>query len=196
MTEHTEPLIPPSPTSLAAVDSSAVQGQVVSLVAGFVGRWCVLHTRSRNEKKVAEHLARRGIQHFLPLARYRRTYGGRTKEVSIPLFPGYVFLCGGLEDRYEALRTNRVANVLEVASQEQLAHDLRQIERVVQSDKPVDLYPRLKKGARCRVIAGSLKGLEGVVLCRRGPWRVYVGVHFIGQSAELEIDSRMLEVLD
>ena len=181
---------------MAAVNSSVAEGQVVSLVDSFVGRWWVLHTRSRNEKKVAEHLARRGIQHFLPLARCRRTYGGKTKDVSIPLFPGYVFLCGRLEDRYEALRTNRVANVLEVSSQDQLKYDLRQIERVLQSDSPVDLYPRLKKGARCRVIGGSLKGLEGVVLCRRGPWRFYVGVHLIGQSAELEIDSRMLDVLD
>ena len=166
------------------------------LVDSFVGQWWVLHTRSRNEKKVADHLTHRNVQHFLPLAHHRRTYGGKAKEVSIPLFPGYVFLCGGPEDRLEALRTNRIANILEVADQEQLKRDLRQIELVVQSDEPVDLYPRLQKGARCRVIAGSLEGLEGVVLRRRGPWRVFVAVHFIAQSAELEIDSALLEVID
>jgi transcription antitermination factor NusG len=149
-----------------------------------------LHTRSRNEKKVSDHLTRQNIQHFLPLAHHRRTYGGKTKEVSIPLFPGYVFLCGGPEDRHEALRTNRIANVLEVVDQEQLKRDLRQIERVVRSDEPVELYPRLQRGVRCRVIAGSLAGLEGVVLRRRGPWRVFVAVHLIAQSAELRLSQR------
>jgi len=143
-----------------------------------------------------EDLKKLGIQHFLPLVRYRRVYGGKVRRVSIPLFPGYVFLCGRDEDRVQALRTRRVANVLHVADQEQLKHDLRQIHRVIESDEPIDLYPRLRKGARCRVTGGSLAGLEGVVIRRKGPWRVYVGVKFVGQSAELEIDPAFLMILD
>lgn len=162
----------------------------------FIGQWYVLHTRARNEKAVAEDLQKLGIQHFLPLVRYRRVYGGKVRRVSIPLFPGYVFLCGDDEDRILALRTRRVANVLTVVKQEQLRHDLRQIHRVVESDEPVDLYPRLRKGTRCRVTGGSLVGLEGVVIRRKGPWRVYVGVEFLGQSAELEIDPAFLMIID
>ncbi len=90
----------------------------------------------------------------------------------------------------------RVANVLLVADQEQLRSDLRQIHRVVESEEPVDLYPKLRRGASCRVVRGSLAGLEGVVIRRKGPWRVYVGVAFLGQSAELEIDPSDLMLLD
>lgn len=89
-----------------------------------------------------------------------------------------------------------MAQVLEVADQARMRYDLAQIQRVVESDMPVDLYPRLRVGARCRVRAGSLMGLEGVVLRRRGPWRVYVSVQFVGQSAELEIEPDLLELLD
>lgn len=160
------------------------------------GTWWVLHTRARNEKTVAEILARQGVSYFLPLVHYRRRYAGRLRNVQIPLFPGYVFLCGGLAERQLALRTNRVAHVLDVPDQERLRHDLLQVARVVLSDDAVDLCPRLMVGARCRVISGSLKGVEGVVIRRRGPWRVYVGVDFLGQSAELEIESTLLEVLD
>ena len=117
-------------------------------------------------------------------------------QVRIPLFPGYLFLCGGSDARLVALRTHRCANVLEVADQERLKADLRHIHRVVESKEPVDLYPRLRRGCRCRVITGTLAGLEGVVLRRRGLWRVYVGVEFLGQSAELEIDPMLLEVID
>ena len=168
----------------------------LSPLDAYQGRWWVLHTKPRNEKAVAADLTRLQINHFLPLTKHRRTYGRRVHEVEIPLFPGYVFLCGEEKDRLAALRTNRLANVLHVGDQERLWADLRQIYRVIKSGEPVNLYPRLREGCRCRVTRGPLAGLEGVVLRRRGPWRVYVGVHFIGQSAELEIDSALLEVID
>ncbi len=177
-------------------EGSVGVGAGLSPVDAFLGRWFVLHTKARNEKAVAEDLEKLHIQHFLPLVRYRRTWGGKVRSVSVPLFPGYVFLCGRDEDRLTALKTRRVANVLLVANQEQLRSDLRQIHRVVESEEPVDLYPKLRCGARCRVIRGSLAGLEGVVIRRKGPWRVYVGVAFLGQSAELEIDPSELMLLD
>ncbi len=165
-------------------------------IDSLVGNWWVLHTRSRNEKVVAERLVKQGVQVFLPLVHRSRVYDGRVRRVDIPLFPGYVFLCGQQKDRELALKTNRVAQILDVPDQQQLQFDLRQIQQIVQSDEPVDLFPRLKDGARCRVISGSLAGLEGIVIRRQGPWRVFVSVHFVGQSAELEVDSTMVEVID
>ncbi len=162
----------------------------------FAGRWWVLHTKARNEKAVAADLDRQHIRFFLPLVRRRHRYGRRSVQTKVPLFPGYVFLCGREEDRLAALKTGRVAHVLEVADQDRIRADLRQICRLVESDEPVDLYPRLRKGSRCLVRRGSLAGLEGVVLRRRGPWRVYVGVEFLGQSAELDIDPGLLELID
>lgn len=186
-TPEASPLCHPTSVSVTPCQT------VVSL---FAGTWWVLHTRARNEKAVADTLERQGIAHFLPLVTHQRRYAGRIRQVEIPLFPGYVFLCGGISERHFALRTNRVAQVLEVPNQERLRADLQQIERVIASHEPVDLFPRIVEGARCRVVSGSLRGLEGVVLRRRGPWRVYVGVDFLGQSAELEIESALIEVLD
>ncbi len=165
-------------------------------IDSFVGQWWVLHTRSRAEKTIATDLRRNHVQHYLPLVRCKRVYGVRIREVSIPLFPGYVFLCGDDSDRIAALKTNRVANILEVPDQDRFRTDLIQVQQVVESDEPVDLCPRLVEGARCRVLRGSLAGIEGQVLKRKGPWRVYVSVQFLGQSVELEIDPTMLEVLD
>ena len=165
-------------------------------VEAMTGRWWVLHTKARNEKALAVDLDKLGAVTFLPLVAGRRTLRGRPKPTRVPLFPGYVFLCGGPEERLSALRTNRIARILEVADQDRLRADLIQIQRVVESDQPVDLYPRLRRGARCRVVRGTLAGLEGSVLRRRGLWRVYVGVEFLGQSAELEIDPDMLEIID
>ncbi len=168
----------------------------VSPIEQLVGRWWVLHTKARNEKALAADLKEKHIGHFLPLVRTQRKYGRRSVEVELPLFTGYMFLCGEENDRYEALTTKRVAKVLNVGDQERLRSDLIQIHLVITSDVPVDLYPGIRPGRRCRVRSGCLKGLEGVVLRRRKTCRVYVSVDALGQSAELEIDTSLIELID
>lgn len=171
-------------------------GQCFSPVDLHPGPWWVVHTRSRQEKALAADLDRIGIGCFLPLVTVRRRYGGRTCQLRIPLFPSYLFMCGGEDHRYATLMTHRAASVIHVIDQERLKHELRQIVRVTASEGPVDLYPGLRCGRRCRVVAGSLAGLEGIVLRRRDMCRVYVGVEALGQSAELEIDPSLLEVIE
>lgn len=173
-----------------------VRATNVSPVDTLVGVWSLVHTKPRNEKALAGHLAKLGIGFFLPLARCSRRYGGRTVQVQIPLFPGYLFLCGGEEERYATLTTHRAVNVIRVANQEGLKEELRHLYRVTTSEEPVDLYPGIRRGRRCRVIRGILKGLEGVVLRRRDVCRVYVAIEILGQSAEVEIDPSLLEPID
>lgn len=165
-------------------------------VDSLVGRWWLVHTKSRMEKALAADLERLDVGFYLPLLNTKRRYGGRVFDVSLPLFPGYLFLCGDDEARYTALMTHRAARVIEVVAQEQLKSELRQIYRVTISEHPVDLYPGLRVGRRCRITKGSLQGVEGVVIRRRGQCRVYLGVEVLGQSAELEIDPALLELID
>ncbi len=157
-----------------------------------VGQWWVVHTRSRCEKALARDLDRKGIGYFLPVVRQRRRQGRRLVDVTVPLFTGYLFLCGGEDERYATLMTHRAAGIIVVAGQEQLKNELRQVYRLVVSDRPVDLYPSLRRGQRCRVTGGPLAGLEGVVLRRRDGYRIYVGVEVLGQSAEVEIEPSLL----
>jgi transcription antitermination factor NusG len=160
------------------------------------GPWWLVHTKARNEKALAADLDRLGVGCYLPLAHTSRRYGGRTVFVDIPLFPGYLFLSGGPEERLAALGTNRVANVIRVVAQERLKADLRQIFRVTTSNTPVDVYPGIRRGRRCRVTHGCLKGIEGVVIRRRGVCRVYISVVALGQSAEVEIDASLLAIVE
>ena len=160
-----------------------------------VGDWWVAHTKARNEKALGSDLDRLGIGYFLPLARVKRQYGRRRILVEIPLFPSYLFMCGGRDERSETLGTHRAANVIQVFDQLGLKEQLRQIHRVTTSGKPVALYPGLKRGSHCRVSRGCLKGLEGVVVRRRGACRIYVVVEALGQSAELEISADLLDTI-
>ncbi len=160
------------------------------------GTWWLVHTRSRCEKALGADLDRLGIGYFLPLALRRHRHGGRPVEVLLPLFPSYLFLCGGPDERYATLMTHRAAQIIDILDQQRLINELRQVYHVMASREPVDLYPGLREGRHCRVIAGPLAGLEGVVLRRRDICRVYVGVKALGQSAELQIDPSLLEVTE
>ncbi len=160
------------------------------------GRWWVIHTRSRNEKSVAAALDRDGIRHYLPLRSVRHTYAKAKVSFRVPLFPGYLFLCGGEEAREAAWRTNRVANVLEVVDQQQLRTELTQVYRVVESGESVALYPALRAGQRCRVAGGPLRGLEGIVIRQGRQWRMHLAVTMLGQSAVVEVDAAYLEAMD
>jgi transcription termination/antitermination protein NusG len=159
------------------------------------GRWWVLHTRARNEKCVAAKLAERRIDYFLPLVSVRRTYAKSKATFELPLFPGYVFLRGDEGACDIARRTNRVAHILHVDNQTQLHTELQQVQAALASGEPVALYPALQTGQRCRMSGGPLKGLEGVVIQQGRQCRMWLEVTVLGQSAVVEVDAAMLEVV-
>jgi transcription antitermination factor NusG len=160
------------------------------------GRWWVLHTRARNEKVVALALARRHVHYYLPLVRLERTYTKCRINVMLPLFPGYLFLCGDHDACEKAWETKRVAKILRVEDQGQLRTELRQVCRVLEAGETVDVFRSLRKGRRCRIIGGTLKGLEGVVLRRGRHCRMFLSVTILGQSAVVELDGALLEPID
>jgi transcriptional antiterminator RfaH len=160
------------------------------------GRWWVLHTRLRNEKRVAHELAERRVRHYLPLVTVRHTYAKSRARFDVPLFPGYVFLCGDDRDCDAARRTNRVATILPVFDQAGLRKELMHIYCVVERGQAVELFPAIQPGQRCRITGGVLKDVEGVVVRHGARCRMYLSVSTLGQSAAVEVDAALLEVID
>src|SRR3954463_5805414 len=115
-----------------ACGSAATTG--VNSPGGAVGSWFVLRTRSRHEKILAGELSARGIANFLPLITCTKHYGGRKVRVELPLFPGYLFLRGSLDQAYEADRTDRVAQIICVTDQRRLDQELHDIERAMRAE--------------------------------------------------------------
>lgn len=160
------------------------------------GLWWVAHCRPRQEKALARELASADVAYFLPLYEVRRTSRGRSWTARLPLFPGYLFFCGGETARLSALRTNRVVRLIPVPDQARLVSELSGIHRLIASGLGVDPYPGLSAGARCRVRSGPLQGAEGTVVRRRDKVRFVVHVTILGQGAAVEIDGGKLEALD
>jgi transcription antitermination factor NusG len=156
--------------------------------------WWALYTRSRCEKELMRRLRGLNIPHYGPMIEKRgRTPKGRINTSFIPLFSNYVFLYGDPEQRYAALTTNCVSRDLVVVEGEQLAHDLRDLRRLIQSGLPINPEAKLEPGAKVRMRSGPLVGQEGIVLRRHGETRLLVAVRFLQQGATVQIDECDLE---
>jgi len=165
-------------------------------IRDFAGLWWVAHTKSRNEKALAQDLICKNISYFLPMTWRARRRKGRTIRSLLPLFSGYLFFCGEEDQRIELLRTNRVANLIEVKDQQRLLEELVQIEQALRAGAPLAPHKYVKTGQRCRVIAGPLADLEGIIIKTRTAARLVLQIDMLGQATSVEIDIDMIEVID
>src|SRR4051794_63429 len=67
--------------------------------------WFALRTASGREKAVATQLQSKGYEEFLPSYRIKRRWTDRTKELDLPLFPGYLFCRFAFNNRLPILVT-------------------------------------------------------------------------------------------
>jgi transcriptional antiterminator RfaH len=165
----------------------------VESIRDFQGQWWVAHTKSRNEKALAHDLVARNVSYFLPMTLKVSRRSHRTLKSMLPLFTGYLFFCGHENDRIELLKTNRVANLLEVTDQRELLRDLLRVEQAVRAGVPLTPHKYIKRGQWCRVIAGPLLGVEGIVVDQKGNTWLVLQVDMLGQAASGEIDIEMIE---
>jgi len=159
-------------------------------------QWSVLYVKSRQEKALADELAAMGIRHFLPLIQHKRLYGKRKATVELPLFPGYLFLRGSVDEVYRADRTKRVSRIIPVVNKVRLKWELQNIGFALAREATLDPYPFLVAGTRVGVRSGPLIGLEGVVEKRSKGDRLILQVDILGKANCVDIDGAELEVLD
>jgi transcription antitermination factor NusG len=150
--------------------------------------WWVLHTKPRQEKRLAQHLHERHVPFFLPLVSRQVRIRARVVLSHLPLFPGYVFVLGNWEERVAALATGRVVQSLKVVDQELLWHDLRQIQQLIASGAPLTPEGRLEPGATVEIRSGPLAGLRGTIINSVSGRRFLVRVDFIQRGASVLLD--------
>lgn len=157
-------------------------------------RWYALYTRHQHEKAVADMLSGKGFEVFLPLFAAAHRWQDRVKRLSLPLFPGYVFIRSALDRRIHARVTPGVIHFVPGDRPIPIAPDeidgLRQISASRSSVQP---HPFLKAGDWVRVKSGTLEGLEGILTHWKGGYRLVLSVDLLQQSAAVEIDASVVE---
>lgn len=156
-------------------------------------QWHLLLVKSHQERLLSRALASMGVAHYLPLVRRIRYWGARKAVVQDPLFPGYVFLRGELDEVYRADRTRRVARIVPVPDQKQIDWELRNIHLALLNDAMLQPYPCLSNGTRVEVRCGPFQGVQGVVSDRARENRLILQVRMLGTATSLEIDAALLD---
>lgn len=157
--------------------------------------WWALYTRHQHEKAVAEMLSAKGFEVFLPLYESMRRWKDRRKLLSLPLFPCYVFVRGGLNRRLQVVTTPGVHMILYNGEHVAIIPDdeIQAIRIAVEAPVRVEPHPYLKCGERVRVTRGSLEGVEGVLVRKKNQYRLVLSVEMLAQSVAVEIDASEVE---
>jgi len=157
--------------------------------------WYALYTRHQHEKMVDQVLTNKGFNTFLPLYATIHNWKDRTKALTLPLFPCYVFLKGGIDRRLHILTTPGIYGLVSSAGQPAVIPDteIEAIRRVVESGARVEAHPYLKCGNWVRVKCGPLTGIEGILVRKKNISRLVLSVEILGTAAAIEVAAFQVE---
>ena len=155
--------------------------------------WWVAHTKSRCEKALAHKLAETGIGYFLPLFKKMQPGIAKKRFSIMPLFPGYLFFTGGHEERTAAFKSNQTLQVLAVFDRERLLAELNQIQCALGSQVPIYPHPFLQEGRKVRIKSGLLEGLQGIIVGKKGHYRLILRVTLVSQAIAVDVSAEEVE---
>jgi transcription antitermination factor NusG len=159
--------------------------------------WYALYTRHQHEKTVHQILTSKGFEALLPLYQTARRWKDRTKLLSLPLFPCYVFLKGGLDRRLDIMTTPGIHAFVSSAGQPAVIspNEIVAIRRAVESGLHVEPHPLLSCGEWVRVKGGPLAGVQGILVRKKNLYRLVLSVPILGKAAGVEVDAFLVERL-
>lgn len=160
--------------------------------------WYALYTRPRHEKAVYHSLTTQGVDAFLPVHDVLSRWKDRRKWVTMPLFPGYLFVNVSQEDLWLVPATRGALNLISdgagpVPVPEEQVLALRELTEL---PVPVGPWPYVRKGDRVVVKAGPLMGMEGYFVRRKNESKLVVSVDMLGRSVAAEVDAECVELID
>jgi len=160
--------------------------------------WYAAYTRANHEKRVAEQLVQRAVEHFLPCYDSVRRWKDRKVCLQMPLFPGYVFVRIPLCEQMRVREIPSVAKLVgfngtPTALPDEEIHAMRNGLAQGVCAQP---HPYLTVGRRVRVVAGPLVGLQGILLKRKNRTRFVISLELIMRSVAVEVDPAELRPLN
>ena len=155
-------------------------------------RWYVLRTKRFREAEVVDRAGRSGFEVYCPRLRTPLAQG-RSRYLTAPLFPNYVFVRAEYLSAYHGLRwLPGVTTWLQFGSrpaylEQGIIDRLRREEGGKGYIRPKP--PRLTPGDRVQILEGSLRGVEGLFECYLSPEnRIRVLLNLVSYTARVEVE--------
>jgi transcription antitermination factor NusG len=161
--------------------------------------WYAVSTRSRQEKCAASMLENLEVAHFLPLIEEERRWSDRKQKVTLPLFPGYMFVQIASFSEFQ-LRVLKVPGIVDFVRNRNgpLAipeSEIRNVRALVSHGVGCSPHPFLKAGDRVRVVRGTLAGVEGTLIRCGDQSRLVISVEMIQRSVSVSVAVFDVEVI-
>jgi transcription antitermination factor NusG len=165
--------------------------------AEFEPNWYAVYVLSNHEKRVAQQLEERSIEHLLPRYGSIRQWKDRRVQLQRPLFPGYVFVRLALRDRLQVLQISGVANLVGFCGTPAALPqaEIDALRSSLLNGVRAEPYPYLTVGRRVRVKSGPLAGMEGILVRKKNQGRLVISLDLILRSVAVEVDGFGLEPL-
>jgi transcription antitermination factor NusG len=153
-------------------------------------QWYAAYTSANHEKRVAQQLEWRSVDHFLPVYESVRRWKDRRVRLQWPLFPGYVFVRLRLPDRLRVLAVPGVARLVGFDGRPTPvpAEDIEAIRTCLAGNRDVQPHPYVRCGQRVRVLSGPLAGFSGIVLRQKNRTRFVISFDVLERSVAVEMD--------
>jgi len=162
-------------------------------------RWHVLWTRSHCEQLVNDQLVARGFEVFLPRIDAWSRRAGPGRQLSVPLFPGYLFLRHAMDKAsYIAVRQSRGLVAILGEGWDRLAavpdREIEAIRTVLTSGAPALPHPFLREGQWVRITHGPLAEIEGILTqIKTNKGLLVLSIHLLQRSVAVEVDCACVE---
>jgi transcription antitermination factor NusG len=161
------------------------------------GLWYAVSTRSRQEKVAASMLENLEVGHFLPLIDEERQWSDRKQKVSLPLFPGYMFVRITRSNEL-LLRVLKVPGIVNFIGNQSgpLAipeSEIESIRTALCHGFGCSPHPFLKTGDRVRVVRGALAGIEGSLIRCGVQSKIVISVEMIQRSVSISVTGSDVE---
>jgi transcriptional antiterminator NusG len=170
----------------------AVAGQIEG--GGACPLWYAIWTKSHSEQLVADQLAAKGLDIFLPKLSVWSRRGGVRHAIRVPMFSGYLFLQGSV-DKNVYLDVIKARGVVRMLGDRwdclsPISHrEIEALQQLVNSGLAVTPHSYLREGQNVRIAAGPLKGVEGILVANKSEKGILVlSVDLLRRSVAVQID--------
>jgi len=159
--------------------------------------WFALQVKGNYENVVTAHLGGKGYEWFLPFYKSRTRWSDRWKEISRPLFPGYLFCRLDPLNRFPILSIPGVTCIVGAANKPVAIDEAEiiAIQTAVKSGLPSQPWTYLQIGRRVRIEHGPLCGLEGIVLSFKREHRLVLSVTLLQRSVAVGVEPNWVTAL-
>ncbi len=163
-------------------------GNEVKMNSGMA--WYAVRVRGRSEPLVAESLAAKSVECFLPCWEERRVYSDRVRRMPIAAFPGYLFCRIDLTERVRILSTPGVQYLVGSERTPEAIDDqvVSSLQKAFSRAERASLISYLHAGDLVRILDGPMAGATGILLRSKTQQRLVISVNILQRSVAVEVD--------